>query len=197
MMPVILEFYDARAVSVEHCTRGKQLAHAPCGLKKSCAPVCLPNRIGPTFRPALNPPDRDKKFGQTSDCVVHGRSSQLRTTSVACHSTSAVVTPWVTGCVERIPRQRRRVLRRFLSRRRIFARSSQAVVLTQGSAPCPLPHVSLQAMVKVEFTYHPGSLHPTEAARAHHMRYEEGMSWEAMAAEVVNLQGEKPSLKAP
>ena len=41
-------------------------------------------------------------------------------------------------------------------------------------------------MVKVEFTYRPKSLHPTVAASAHHMRNEQGMLWEAIAAEVVN-----------
>ena len=55
---------------------------------------------------------------------------------------------------------------------------------------------ALQAMVKVEFTYPPKSLHPSAAARAHHMRNEQGMSWEAIAAEVLNLPGQAPSLKA-
>lgn len=50
-------------------------------------------------------------------------------------------------------------------------------------------------MVKLEAVYHPWSLHPLEAARAHHLRYEEGYTWQAIADETENLQGVAPSLK--
>eukprot|EP00973_Karenia_brevis_P077369 10748499-Karenia_brevis.AAC.1 len=50
-------------------------------------------------------------------------------------------------------------------------------------------------MVKIELVLHPSSLHPLEAARAHHMRYEEEMCWEDIASEVTHLKGVKPSLK--
>ena len=51
-------------------------------------------------------------------------------------------------------------------------------------------------MVLIQVSLHPRSLHPSEAARAHYMRYEEFATWEDIAAEVVNLQGKTPSLKA-
>ena len=51
-------------------------------------------------------------------------------------------------------------------------------------------------MVLIQVSLHPQSLHPSEAARAHYMRYEEFATWEDIAAEVVNLQAKTPSLKA-
>lgn len=50
-------------------------------------------------------------------------------------------------------------------------------------------------MVKIEISLHPRSLHPSEAARAHHMRYEEQATWGEIAASTVNLQGQAPDEK--
>ena len=51
-------------------------------------------------------------------------------------------------------------------------------------------------MVLIQVSLHPQSLHPSEAARAHYLRFEECATWEEIADSVVNLQGETPSLKA-
>ena len=49
--------------------------------------------FGPTFRLALNPPDRVEMFRPISDCVVHGRVLLFCGTPIDCHSTSVVATP--------------------------------------------------------------------------------------------------------
>ena len=73
--------------------------------------------------------------------------------------------------------------------------------LTQTAFHCThsrrLPlQCSILAMVLIQVSLHPRSLHPSEAARAHYMRFEELATWEHIADEVVNLQGKSPSLKA-
>lgn len=52
------------------------------------------------------------------------------------------------------------------------------------------------SMVLVSVSVHPSGLHPTEAARAHHLRHEEGLSWSSVSLEVVNVHGERPSVHA-
>ena len=51
-------------------------------------------------------------------------------------------------------------------------------------------------MVLVSVSLHPSGLHPTEAARAHHLRHEEGLAWPDICDEVLNLKGKKPSIHA-
>ena len=51
-------------------------------------------------------------------------------------------------------------------------------------------------MPTVQVTLHPRGLHPIAAARAWHLSREEGMPIRDVCAEVVNMSGNTPSVKA-